>query len=64
MTLDEQRRALRDAIQTDPGHRGLARDPTDNLFTCCPDDFAQQHQLLFAIRIQNAVVCFGNFMQS
>ncbi len=24
----------------DVGSRGLARDPTDNLFTACPDDFA------------------------
>jgi hypothetical protein len=27
-------------VQTDPGGRGLARDPLDNLFTACPDDFA------------------------
>jgi hypothetical protein len=31
--------AMRDAIQTDPGGRGLATDPRDNLFTACPDDF-------------------------
>ena len=29
-----------DAIQVDVGSRGLARDPADNLFTACPDDFA------------------------
>ena len=40
MTLDDQLRALRDAVQTDPGHRGLAQDPADNLFTACPDDLA------------------------
>jgi hypothetical protein len=28
------------AIQRDPGNRGLARDPHDNLLTACPDDFA------------------------
>jgi hypothetical protein len=31
--------AMRDAIQVDPGGRGLATDPDDNLFTACPDDF-------------------------
>lgn len=40
MTPDDLLRALRDAIQTDPGNRGLAGDPADNLFTACPDDFA------------------------
>lgn len=32
--------ALRRAIQHDAGGRGLARDPHVNLFTACPDDFA------------------------
>jgi hypothetical protein len=40
MTLDDRLRQLRDAIQVDVGNRGLARDPVDNLFTACPDDFA------------------------
>jgi hypothetical protein len=40
MTLDDRLRALRDAVQIDVGNRGLARDPADNLFTACPDDFA------------------------
>jgi hypothetical protein len=40
MTADNTLRALRDAIQIDVGNRGLARDPADNLFTACPDDFA------------------------
>jgi hypothetical protein len=31
--------AMRDAIQVDPGGRGLATDPHDNLFTACPGDF-------------------------
>jgi hypothetical protein len=31
--------AMRDSIQIDPGRRGLATDPQDNLFTACPDDF-------------------------
>jgi hypothetical protein len=40
MTAADTLRALRDAIQIDVGQRGLARDPADNLFTACPDDFA------------------------
>jgi hypothetical protein len=40
MTIDDQLRALRDAVQIDVGNRGLARDPADNLFTACPHDFA------------------------
>jgi D-glutamate cyclase len=31
--------AMRDAIQIDPGGRGLATDPRENLFTACPGDF-------------------------
>jgi hypothetical protein len=33
--------AMRDAIQTDPGNRGLATDPHDNLFTACAGDFEE-----------------------
>jgi hypothetical protein len=40
MTTDEKLAAILAAVQTDPGHRGLARDPHDNLFTVCPSDFA------------------------
>lgn len=40
MTLDERLRAILDAIQTDVGNRGLARDRTDNLLTACPNDLA------------------------
>lgn len=39
MTLDLTLRAIRDAIQIDIGNRGLARDPKDNLFTACRNDF-------------------------
>lgn len=31
---------IRDIIQRDVNNRGLARDPTENLFTHCRDDFA------------------------
>lgn len=40
MTTDEKLSAILAAVQTDPGGRGLARDPRDNLFTACPGDFA------------------------
>lgn len=40
MTADDKLAAILAAVQTDPGNRGLARDPADNLFTACPHDFA------------------------
>jgi hypothetical protein len=40
MTVDERLDALRDLIQRDPGNRGLARDPADNLLTHTAGDFA------------------------
>ncbi len=39
MITDEKLTAILSAIQIDPGNRGLARDPKDNLFTACPGDF-------------------------
>jgi D-glutamate cyclase len=33
-------REVRDLIQEDVNHRGLATDPTANLINACPDDFA------------------------
>ena len=40
MTADEKLAAILAAVQTDPGGRGLARDPHDNLFTATRGDFA------------------------
>ena len=40
MTTDEKLAAILAAVQTDPGNRGLARDPHDNLFTATTGDFA------------------------
>ena len=40
MTINEKLAAILAAIQTDPGNRGLAKVPGDNLFTACPGDFA------------------------
>ena len=39
MTTDEKLAAILAAVQTDPGNRGLARDPHDNLFTATRGDF-------------------------
>jgi hypothetical protein len=39
MTNDEKLAAILVAVQTDPGGRGLARDPNDNLFTATAGDF-------------------------
>lgn len=39
MTTDEKLAAILAAVQTDPGNRGLARDPDDNLFTATAGDF-------------------------
>src|SRR6266567_3684118 len=40
MTTDEKLAAILAAVQTDPGNRGLARNPHDNLFTATAGDFA------------------------
>jgi hypothetical protein len=37
---DQQLEAIRDLIQEDVGRRGLRTDPTANLITACPHDFA------------------------
>ncbi len=39
MTTDEKLAAILAAVQTDPGNRGLARDPHDNLLTATVGDF-------------------------
>jgi D-glutamate cyclase len=41
--------AMRDAIQIDPGGRGLATDPKDNLFTACPGDLEAACQSVAAL---------------
>jgi hypothetical protein len=40
MTPDEKLAAILAAVQTDPGHRGLAKVPGNNLFTATAGDFA------------------------
>jgi hypothetical protein len=39
MSPDEKLAAILAAVQVDPGNRGLARDPHDNLFTATAGDF-------------------------
>jgi hypothetical protein len=39
MTPDEKLAAILAAVQIDPGNRGLAKDPHDNLFTACREDY-------------------------
>lgn len=39
MTTDEKLAAILAAVQVDPGNRGLARDPHDNLLTATAGDF-------------------------
>ena len=46
MTSDEKLAAILAAVQTDPGNRGLARDPEDNLFTATRGDFQNGCQTL------------------
>jgi hypothetical protein len=52
--------AMRDAIQVDPGGRGLATDPHDNLFTACPDDFEAACKSI-ASRTNAALAIFTGF---
>src|SRR5581483_2551335 len=39
MNIDDKLAAILAAVQTDPGNRGLARDPHDNLLTATAGDF-------------------------
>ncbi len=46
MTHSDKLAAILAAVQTDPGNRGLARDPVDNLFTATAGDFERACRLL------------------
>lgn len=48
MTHTEKLAAILAAVQTDPGNRGLARDPVDNLFTATAGDFERACRSLTA----------------
>lgn len=62
MTTDEKLAAILAAVQTDPGNRGLARDPHDNLFTACPGDFAAACESLASTEIPDIQVVTGFYI--
>jgi hypothetical protein len=51
--------ALRDTVQIDPGQRGLASDPHDNLFTACPNDFAAACRSIAGTRNPRVMIVTG-----
>jgi hypothetical protein len=60
MTPDEKLAAILAAIQADPGNRGLAKDPHDNLFTATAGDFAAACRGI-AVQAEPAVDVFTGF---
>jgi hypothetical protein len=62
MTADEKLTAILAAVQTDPGNRGLARDPADNLFTACPGDFAAACRIASDDRTPSIMIDTGFFI--
>ncbi len=64
MTPDEKLAAILAAVQTDPGNRGLARDPHDNLFTACPGDFAAACRSLATSKQLDVWIVTGFFIPS
>lgn len=56
--LDE----LRALIQRDVNNRGLARDPRDNLFTACRDDFANACRSIAVWRRPSIAIVTGFFI--
>jgi hypothetical protein len=64
MTPDEKLAAILAAVQTDPGNRGLARDPHDNLFTAHPGDFAAACRSIANDEYPNIRVITGFFIST
>jgi hypothetical protein len=60
--IDEKLDRLRDLIQRDPGRRGLARDPVDNLLSICRDDFRQACRILAALVNPSLGIVTGFFI--
>ncbi len=58
MTADEKLVAILAAVQTDPGGRGLARDPADNLFTATAGDFQAACRVLAAHPVASVLTGF------
>ena len=64
MTIDEKLAAILAAVQTDPGNRGLARDPHDNLFTATAGDFQAACRELVVQQTPAIVVSTGFYIPS
>ncbi len=64
MTTDEKLAAILAAVQIDPGNRGLARDPHDNLFTATAGDFQAACQSIVKAEKPHLGVVTGFFIPS
>ncbi|MCS6867034.1 MAG: DUF4392 domain-containing protein [Gemmataceae bacterium] len=62
MTTAEKLAAILAAVQTDPGQRGLAHDPHDNLFTATAGDFAAACQSIAATPVPHLVITTGFYI--
>jgi hypothetical protein len=64
MTPDEKLAAILAAVQTDPGGRGLAKDPHDNLFTATAGDFQAACRSMAQVKSPHVIVGTGFFIPS
>ncbi|VTR97187.1 Putative uncharacterized protein OS=Moorea producens 3L GN=LYNGBM3L_08880 PE=4 SV=1: DUF4392 [Gemmata massiliana] len=64
MTTDEKLAAILAAVQIDPGNRGLARDPHNNLFTATAGDFQAACRLLAECRSPTVALTTGFYIPS
>lgn len=64
MTSDEKLAAIIAAVQTDPGNRGLARDPEDNLFSATMGDYEKACRKLSKITDKNIFIGTGFYIPS
>lgn len=62
MTPDDKLAAILAAVQVDPGNRGLARDPADNLFTATAGDFQTACRSLAEEKYPHFMVSTGFFI--
>ncbi len=64
MIRDEKLRAILAAVQLDPGQRGLARDPHDNLFTATEGDFEAACRFLLDDGRKDVAIFTGFYIPS
>jgi hypothetical protein len=64
MTTDEKLAAILATVQTDPGNRGLARDPYDNLLTTTAGDFQTACKSIATHRDPTLALFSGFFIAS